>query len=126
LGGKHNFASSQTRKSMRKIKDIKIKDILALFKRKGSMEKKNLYSPRKDWTIIVIIFFIVMALTIAGNYTLYLLVDGGVVFNKSAEQEAFKAVLKRDVIEEVVAEFENRKLNTDSFSEIRQDLADPS
>lgn len=111
---------------MKKIKDIKIKNILSLFKRRGSIEKKNLYSPRKDWTIIVVIFFIAMALTIAGNYTLYLLVDGGVVFNKSAEQEVLKAVLKRDVIEEVVSEFENRRLNTDSFGEIRQELTDPS
>lgn len=111
---------------MKKIKDIKIKDILALFKRKGSMEKKNLYSPRKDWTVIIVVFFVAVVLTIAGNYTLYLLVDSGVVFNKSAEQEAFRAVLKRDVIEEVVAEFENRKLNTDSFSDIREVITDPS
>ena len=104
----------------------KIKDILHIFKRKGSVEKKNLYSPRKDWTIIVVVFFVAMVLTIAGDYALYLLVDKGVVFNKSAEQEAFKAVLKRDILEEVVAEFENRKLNTESFSDIREVLTDPS
>ena len=109
-----------------KIKKFSFKKILSLLKREGSVEKKSLYSSHRDWTVIVITFFVLLVITISGHYALYVFVEKGAVFNRSAEQEEFRAALKRDVIDEAVTEFEGKSLNINSFNEIRSVLRDPS
>ena len=109
-----------------KVKTFLVKKILSLLKRHRSLEKKNLYSSRRDWTIITVFFFVLIVTTISVHYVAYVLVERGVLFNESAEQEEFKAALKRDVIDDVLTKFESRQINTESFNKTQPVLIDPS
>ena len=69
---------------------------------------------------------VLLVVSIAGHYALYTLVEKGDMFNKTAEEEVFKAALKRETINKVVEEFSDKEVNTTSFNQNRGVVTDPS
>jgi len=107
------------------LKKLSLKKIFSHFKKGGSVTKRGLYTPHRDWMIIIIIFLILLVLTVAIHFALYLLAEKGDLFNKTAEQEIFNSSLKKELIDSVVTEFEAKGLNSSAGIE-RSVLKDPS
>ncbi len=108
------------------LKKLSIKKILRSLKGHHSVEKKALYSPHRDWIITLSIFFVLLICTIVGHFLLYAFVEKGVLFNETAEEEIFRATLRKDAIEEVVSLYEQKNSTIENFNEVRGALVDPS
>lgn len=104
-------------------KNFKFKEILSKFSRSDSVHKRGLYTPHRDWMIIVIIFFILLILSIGAHSGIYFLAEKGDIFYQTAEEETFNASLRRDLIDETVREYESKELNSGNNDVI---LRDPS
>lgn len=94
-------------------------------KHTGVIKKKPLYNPHRDWKIMIGIFLATLLLLIGTHYLVYKLAENGVLFVKTAEEEKFRAVLRRAQVEETIEVFEARIKQNTLPREQREVLQDP-
>lgn len=87
-------------------------------KRAGSLHKKGLYNPNKDWMWILISFCVLVILAIVMHTTAYVLAEKGVIFNKEVNLERFEETLRVREIDNVIKKYEAKKQNLDSLNDI--------
>lgn len=94
--------------------------------RSRSVHKKGLYRPHRDWRLIIVIFLVGIFSLIGINYALYYGAEQGYIFTQTAEEEEFRAVLRRDALDGVIESYESRtRTNAIPRSE-RRVLSDPA
>ena len=95
-------------------------------KKRLHIKKRLLYTPIRDWKIMIGLFLTSVFVLMGAHYLLYTLVDQSVLFSQTAEEEKFRAVLKKNQIEETIQVFEDRIRQIDITKEQWEVLEDPA